>query len=377
MSVLHKVSSLEKFSEVPSSEVEQELAGLLTDSAGGARLEHVSATVAKRLQEVVTRASASFEGRSLEVEAAVAGLASGVSVLLLGPPGTAKSAIARRVASLCGLGGDGRYFEYLLTNHTMPEEIFGGPKLDDLVKGKVVRAVEGKLPRAEIAFLDELFRGGGHILNTLLTILNEKKFDAGSGLEHVPLLGVIAAANAAPLEHDLEAIFDRFPVRVWLQSVLEPRTKFEQADKGAPARLAKFAVAGEVTRLASAWNSSTAATLRRAEQVACTNDFRFARSFLLRQIGGNAEGSARFEQFERLFRSVRERCKLSDRSLGFLWLFGAALDYIRGKDLRQQYPDSDGHVIAFRYVARSLHDVPFLRDRVEQQKRGVQHIGTA
>jgi MoxR-like ATPase len=196
MSVLQSVAKLEKFSSVPSSEVEQELAGVLVDLGGGARLEHVSATVGKRLQELVKRASASFEQRTLEVEAAVAGLASGVSVLLLGPPGTAKSAIARKVSSLCGLGGDGRYFEYLLTSHTMPEEIFGGPKLEDLAKGKVVRAVEGKLPRAEIAFLDELFRGGSHILNTLLTILNEKRFDAGAGLEHVPLLGVIAAANA-------------------------------------------------------------------------------------------------------------------------------------------------------------------------------------
>ncbi len=73
MSVLQSVSKLEKFSALPSGDVEQELANALVDSAGGARLEHVSATVAKRLQELVKRASASFEQRTLEVEAAVAG----------------------------------------------------------------------------------------------------------------------------------------------------------------------------------------------------------------------------------------------------------------------------------------------------------------
>lgn len=377
MSVLQSVSRLEKFSELPSGEVERELAGFLVDSGGAARFDHVSATVGKRLQELVRRAAGAFEQRALEVEASVAGLASGVSVLLLGPPGTAKSAIARKISSLCGLGSDGRYFEYLLTSHTMPEEIFGGPKLEDLAKGRVVRAVEGKLPRAEIAFLDELFRGGSHILNTLLTILNEKRFDAGSGLEHVPLLGVIAAANTAPLEQDLEAIFDRFPVRVWLQSVLEPRSKFDQADKGAPSRLAAFAVAGEIARLAAAWRNGVAMERRPTEQVACTNDFRFVRAFLLRHVELRPEGSARFEQYERLYRAVRERCKLSDRTFGQLWMYGAALDFIRGKDPRQPYPVSDGHVILFRHVGRSWHDVPFLRDRVEQQTRGVQHTGTA
>ncbi len=91
----------------------------------------------------------------------------------------------------------------------------------------------------------------------------------------------------------------------------------------------------------------------------------------------SAEGSPRFEQYERLFRAVRERCKLSDRSFGQLWMFAAALDYIRGKDPRQSYPASDGHVIVFRHVGRSWHDVPFLKDRVEQQTRGVQHTGAA
>ena len=385
MMVLEQVATLQKFANIAPEQVERDLATYLRPGGAdpkpqhvAATLQHVAPTVATRLQDLVKKTSELFEQRAKEVEVLVAGLAGGVSVALLGPPGTAKSALVRRVALLCGLSGDdGRYFEYLMTTHTMPEEIFGGPDLNQLVKGKVVRVTTGKLPQAEVAFLDEVFRGGSHILNTLLTIINEKRFDDGSGARHVPLLGLVGASNTAPVDPDLDAFFDRFPIRVWLRSVLEPRGKFDGGDQQAAARLAKFSLRGDADRLAQAWDPKTAAVAIKNDQVACTNDFRFARAYLLQRLQTQAEKSERLAQFERLFRSLRERCRLSDRSFGQLWIFAAALDFVRGKDPSRAYPASDGHVEVFRFAGRSAQDVLFLNDRVEQQTRALQHTGAA
>ncbi len=376
MSFFEHVGNLKKFAGLKNCEVELELSTLLSRGFDMQKLEHVSRTVVKRLQQLVSITEKSFERREKEASAVVAGLAAGVSVVLLGPPGTAKSALVRRVAFLCGLSGlDGRFFEYLLTNHTMPEEIFGGPDLEQLTKGKVARITRGKLPEAEVAFLDELFRGGSHILNTLLTIINEKRYDSGDGSRHVPLLGLIGAANSAPLDPDLEAFFDRFPVRVWVESVLEPRNRFESYDEKAAGRLAGHSIHSEITRLKHGWNENAAKEAVCTEMVTCTNDLRLARIYLLSRLQALKNDSERFSQFERLFRSVRERCRLSDRSFGQLWLFGSALDFIRGADPVLPYPASTGHVDVFRNVGRSLRDVAFLHDRVEQLTRGTQHSG--
>jgi MoxR-like ATPase len=387
MSILDKVAQLKEFAAEPPEQVERELAALLrSEDISASRLNHVATTVLNRLSLVCAEASAAFEQRSTEIRMVAAGFVSGVPMLLLGPPGTAKSALVRRIAQMCGLSsgnehnkqrdGYGGYFEYLLTNHTMPEELFGGPDLGALAKGKFKRITRSKLPEAEIAFLDEVFRGGGHILNTLLTIINEKRYDSGEGALHVPMLGLVGASNSAPLEQDLEAFFDRFPIRVWVQSVLELKRRHDAPDEEAARRLADYSVNAEVSRLIDAWDPQSAANERVAQQVSCTNDFRFLRIYLLFLLRNSKAATDRFNEFSRLFRMVRDKARLSDRSFGQLWLFGAAMDLLEGKNpLTSWQQEGRGHLDVFRYVARNGQDVASLNDRVTQHTNGLGHTG--
>src|SRR5687768_8373261 len=134
----------------------------------------------------------------------------GEHMVLVGPPGTAKSAIIRMFARLI----DARYFEYLLTRFTEPNELFGPVDIKEFREGRYVRRSENMLPSAEIVFLDEIFKSNSAILNSLLTVINERKFANGPNIVQVPLISLYAASNEVPNDESLAAMFDRFLLRV-------------------------------------------------------------------------------------------------------------------------------------------------------------------
>jgi len=133
----------------------------------------------------------------------------GEHILYLGPPGTAKSELGRRLSQLT----KGSYFERLLTRFSVPEELFGPLSMRALEEDKYVRKTRGYLPNADVAFIDEIFKANSAILNTLLTILNERLFDNGSSRTEVPLICLVAASNELPESEELDALYDRFLFR--------------------------------------------------------------------------------------------------------------------------------------------------------------------
>ncbi|HEX9103737.1 MAG TPA: AAA family ATPase [Polyangia bacterium] len=166
--------------------------------------------LATRFQEAARVMEQHFLDKQEVIRLLLVSVAAGEHMLLVGPPGTAKSALVRTFAKLI----DARYFEYLLTRFTEPNELFGPVDIRAFREGTYTRKTETMLPEAEIVFLDEIFKSNSAILNSLLTILNERKFANGSKVQDVPLLSMFGASNEVPNDDNLAAIFDRFLLRV-------------------------------------------------------------------------------------------------------------------------------------------------------------------
>jgi MoxR-like ATPase len=160
-------------------------------------------TIRDELQQV-------FLERSQLIDGALVALLAGQHVLVVGPPGTAKSMLADEV---CRRIDGARYFQWLLTRFTTPEELFGAVSLAALEHDDYRRITTHKLPEAHVAFLDEVFKASSSILNTILSVMNERRFHNGREVAPVPLLTLFAAANELPEDDELLALNDRFLLR--------------------------------------------------------------------------------------------------------------------------------------------------------------------
>jgi len=159
-----------------------------------------------------------FLERNELIDGALVALVAAQHVLVIGPPGTAKSMLADEV---CRRIDGAAYFQWLLTRFTTPEELFGAVSLKALEQDDYRRLTTHKLPEAHIAFLDEVFKASSSILNTILTLINERRFHNGREVADVPLLTLFAASNELPEDDELLALHDRFLLRFVVDYVSE------------------------------------------------------------------------------------------------------------------------------------------------------------
>ena len=163
-----------------------------------------------KLSAVSRHLKTTFVGKDDIVDLLCICLVGRENLFMLGPPGTAKSALVRGLARLI----HGRTFEYLLTRFTEPNELFGPFDIRRLREGDLVTNTEGMLPEANLIFLDELLNANSAILNSLLMVLNERVFRRGRETRALPALMVVGASNHLPEDEALQALFDRFLIRV-------------------------------------------------------------------------------------------------------------------------------------------------------------------
>lgn len=165
----------------------------------------------EKLNKVLTFVKDTFVGKNDVVDLLGICLLARENAFLYGPPGTAKSAIVRTLAKTVK---DGKNFEYLLTRFTEPNEIFGPFDIRKLKEGELLTNTEGMMPEASMVFLDEIFNANSAILNSLLMALNEKIFRRGKETKHLPALMFVGASNVLPEDEALNALFDRFLIRI-------------------------------------------------------------------------------------------------------------------------------------------------------------------
>jgi MoxR-like ATPase len=171
----------------------------------------VKSSLAERLvTEILTPLKEEFIDKDEVIDLLGVCLAGGEHLFILGPPGTAKSALVQAMARRI----EGRVFDYLLTRFTEPNELFGPFDIRKLRDGELVTNTEGMLPEASLVFLDELLNANSAILNSLLMVLNERVFRRGRETRRLPLLMVVGASNRLPEDDALNALFDRFLLRV-------------------------------------------------------------------------------------------------------------------------------------------------------------------
>ncbi|MBL8813690.1 MAG: AAA family ATPase [Planctomycetaceae bacterium] len=182
------------------------------------QLREEAEDIRKRLNRFRTSLSRFFVKKQELIDLMVVAAVAQEPLLLVGPPGTAKSDLVLKFRDAIGVSEED-YFEYMLTRFSEPSEIIGPIDINELRDGRYVRREEGKLPSARMAFLDEIFKSNSAILNILLTIINERKFYQDGKPEPVNLRILFAATNEVPEQGELGALKDRFVLKAISRSV--------------------------------------------------------------------------------------------------------------------------------------------------------------
>ena len=257
----------------------------------------------EKLLKVEEELSGLFFEREEEIRGLLVGLLSQEHVLLLGPPGAAKSELAEELCSRIAWNGENGvgYFRWLLSRTSTPEELFGPVSLRALEEDSYRRKTKGKLPEARVAFLDEVFECNSAVLNGLLSVLNERLFFNDGEPTPIPLEMVVAASNEPPEEREeLEALFDRFLLRYVVSYVREDES-FEallRRESLAPSMRTRIATSElleaqeEARRVDPSEVLPAVALLRRelSEAGVAVSDRRYAKSLKLLRANAYLEG---------------------------------------------------------------------------------------
>lgn len=181
-------------------------------------LQNEAEDVRRRINNFRTSLGRFFVNKQELIDLMIVAAVAQEPLLLVGPPGTAKSDLVLKFRDALGVPDDS-YFEYMLTRFTEPSEIVGPIDINELRDGRYVRREQGKLPTAKLAFLDEIFKSNSAILNILLTIINERKFYQDGKPQPVNLKVLFAATNEIPEQGELSALKDRFVLKAESRSV--------------------------------------------------------------------------------------------------------------------------------------------------------------